>query len=162
MYLYEIDRAILGLVDMETGEILDWEAFEALQMEREAKIENVACWIKNLAAEAAAIRAEEIALARRRRHIEGMMETREKWLQDALGGQKFQTAKCAVSFRNTTKVDVTDQAAVIEWAQRNHRDDLLKYAEPSINNKNDLAALLKGGVEVPGCQLVAGLSMSVK
>ena len=40
MNLYEIDKAILELVDEETGEIADWDAFEQLQMEREQKIEN--------------------------------------------------------------------------------------------------------------------------
>ena len=58
MNIYQIDQEILNLVDPETGEIMDWEAFDALQMAREAKIENVACWYKNLVAEAAAIRQE--------------------------------------------------------------------------------------------------------
>ena len=33
--LYEIDQAILDCVDLETGEILDSDRLDALQMERE-------------------------------------------------------------------------------------------------------------------------------
>ena len=40
--LYEINQDILDCVDLETGEILDTEKLDALQMEREAKLEGVA------------------------------------------------------------------------------------------------------------------------
>ena len=42
--LYDIDAAILDCVDQETGEILDPEKLDALQMEREQKLEGVALW----------------------------------------------------------------------------------------------------------------------
>ena len=44
--LYEINAAIMGCVDLETGEIIDVEQLQALQLEREQKIENVALWCK--------------------------------------------------------------------------------------------------------------------
>ena len=40
--LYEIDQEILDCVDAESGEILDVEKLDALQMERERKLEGVA------------------------------------------------------------------------------------------------------------------------
>ena len=52
--LYDIDQDILDCVDLETGEILDTEKLDALQMEREAKLEGVALWVKDLRAEAEA------------------------------------------------------------------------------------------------------------
>lgn len=55
MTLYEIDQAIQGLVDPETGELMDYEAFAALQMDRDAKIENMALWYKDLMADAKAM-----------------------------------------------------------------------------------------------------------
>jgi len=67
MKLYEIDREIESLVDPGTGEILDFEAFTSLQMAREAKIENMALWAKNLTAEADAIKAERNNLTDRER-----------------------------------------------------------------------------------------------
>ena len=159
--IYEINQAILDLVDPETGEILDGEAFDQLQMEREAKLENVACWIKNLVAEGAALRAEEVNLAERRKLVERKVERLKKYLGDALGGEKFQTAKCAVSFRKTSKVEVTDARSVAAWCEDNGYGDLVAYAAPSVS-KTDLSKLLKSGMEIPGAEIVEGISMGVK
>ena len=161
MNLYQIDAAILDLVDPETGEILDWEAFDALQMERDEKIENVALWYKNLVAEAIAIRNEEKILAERRMKLEKMAETRKKYLEDALGGQKFQTAKCAVSFRKTSKVALSEPALAIAWAVSHGYGDLVVYKAPEIS-KADLARILKTEESIPGAELVYSLSCSVK
>ena len=47
MTLYEIDNAILDCIDLETGEIIDVDKLNELQLEKETKIENVALWIKD-------------------------------------------------------------------------------------------------------------------
>ena len=161
MSLYEIDRNILSLVDQETGEIMDADAFEQLQMERETKLENVACWIKNLTAEGAALRAEEINLAERRKVVERKIERLKKYLADALDGEKFQTAKCAVSFRKTSKVEIADVECVAKWCEDNGLFDLVVYSSPTVS-KSEIAKLLKGGTEIPGASVVEGISMGVK
>ena len=56
MNLYDIDKAILSCVDMETGEIIDAEKLDELKMEKEQKIRNIACWVKELKAEAEALK----------------------------------------------------------------------------------------------------------
>lgn len=159
--LYEIDRQILALVDPETGEIMDGAAFDQLQMAREDKLEGIACFIKNTAAEAAAIRAEEVALAARRKELENRVERLKTYLSEALGGEKFQTARCSVTFRKTSRVEVTELALAVAWAQSHGYDSLVKYKDPEIG-KDDLGKLLKSGIEVPGVELVEGLSMGVK
>lgn len=161
MNIYEIDQSIMALVDPETGEIMDWDAFDQLKMDREEKIENVACWCKNLMAEASAIRQEELNLQKRRQAVESMAETRKRWLEKVLCGQKFETAKCSVSFRKTTKVEVEDTAAAIQWAEIAGYKDCVSYKAPDVN-KNGLAKLLKEGIEIPGVSLVEGMSMGVK
>ena len=60
MKLYEIDKAILECVDQETGEIIDTEKLSDLQMQKDTKVENIALWIKDLLAEADAIKNERI------------------------------------------------------------------------------------------------------
>ena len=45
--LYEINEAIMNTIDLETGEITDFDKFEALQMERNEKLENIALWVNN-------------------------------------------------------------------------------------------------------------------
>ena len=161
MNLYEIDSALMALVDEETGEITDWDAFEALQMEREKKIENVACWYKNLAAEAAAIKAEEDNLKKRREVLTNRADRLKEYLKNALCGEKFQTARCAISWRKTTSVHVSDPSAAIEWAEMHGHKECVTYKAPDIN-KTELAKILKGDTAVPGAELVAGLSIGVK
>ena len=94
MTIYEINEGILNCIDPETGEIIDIDKLNELELERDAKIENVACWIKELKAEAEAIKAEKLALAERQRVAENKAESLKKWLAYALQGEKFKTAKC--------------------------------------------------------------------
>ena len=158
MKLYEIDNAILECIDMETGEIIDAEKLDALNMERDAKIENVVLWIKDLKAEAEAIKAEKLALAERQKVAENKVESLKKWVAYALGGQKFSTAKCAVSFRNTESVEVTEEG--LEALMKEH-DELLTYKAPE-PNKKAIKDAIKDGLSVPGVQLVQNVSTIIK
>ena len=158
MKLYEIDNAILDCIDLETGEVIDTERLDALNMERDAKIENVACWIKDLKAEAEAIKVEKMALAGRQKVAENKVESLKKWLAYALGGQKFSTAKCAVSFRNTESVEVTEEG--LEALMKEH-DELLTYKAPE-PNKKAIKDAIKDGLSVAGVQLVQNVSTIIK
>ena len=158
MKLYEIDNAILECIDMETGEVIDAEKLDALNMERDAKIENVVLWIKDLKAEAEAIKAEKLALAERQKVAENKVESLKKWVAYALGGQKFSTAKCAVSFRNTESVEVTEEG--LEVLMKEH-DELLTYKAPE-PNKTAIKQALKDGLSVEGVQLIQNISTIIK
>ena len=158
MKLYEIDNAILECIDMETGEVIDAEKLDALNMERDAKIENVVLWIKDLKAEAEAIKAEKLALAERQKVAENKVESLKKWVAYALGGQKFSTAKCAVSFRNTESVEVTEEG--LEALMKDH-DELLTYKAPE-PNKKAIKDAIKDGLNVVGVQLVQNVSTIIK
>lgn len=158
MKLYEIDNAILDCIDMETGEVIDIEKLNELQLERDTKIENVACWIKDLKAEAEAIKAEKQALAERQKVAENKAESLKKWLAYALNGEKFKTAKCAVSFRKSESVEVTD--AGIKSLMKEH-DELLTYKAPE-PNKTAIKQALKDGLNVDGVQLVQKTSTIIK
>ena len=158
MTLYEIDYSILECIDMETGEVIDTEKLNALNMERDAKVENVACWIKELKAEAEAIKAEKQKLADRQKAAENKAESLKRWLAYALDGKKFNTAKCSVSFRNTESVEVTDQG--LENLMKEH-DDLLTYKTPE-PNKTAIKQAIKDGLNVAGVQLVQNVSTIIK
>ena len=93
MNLYEIEKSMMNCVDEETGEIIDIEMLEQLQLEREKKIENIACWIKNLESDAEALKAEENKLAERRQKAESKSEQLRAYLDSILCGEKFETAK---------------------------------------------------------------------
>lgn len=158
MTLYEIDARLAELIDPETGELLDVEAFDALQMERSEKIENVALWAKNLAAEAAAIKGEIEALTERKNAAERRVERLKAYLAYALNGEKFSTPRCAVSFRKTKSCVPSD--GFVEWAQEHERDDLLTYKLPE-PSKTAIKAALEAGQDVPA-KMVEKLSVGVK
>lgn len=153
MTLWEIDQGIMACLDAETGEIIDPEMLTALSMEREAKLENVACWIKNLRAEAAAIKVEKDALAKREKAAAKKAEDLENWLVQALGGQAFNTAKCAVGFRKSSRVDVLDKSIIPEA--------FMKAKTEYSPDKNAIAAAIKAGQEVSGCVLTDYLNISI-
>ena len=158
MTIYEIDGAILDCIDLETGEVIDVEKLTELQMEREKKIENVACWIKELKAEAEAIKAEKQALADRQRVAENKADSLKRWLAYALDGKKFSTARCAVSFRSSESVEVTEEG--LEALMKEH-DELLTYKKPE-PNKTAIKQAIKDGLSVSGVQLVQNVSAIIK
>ena len=158
MKLYEIDNAILECIDLETGEIIDTEQLDKLQMERDTKLENVACWIKELKAEAEAIKAEKQILANRQKVAENKAESLKKYLAYTLDGKKFSTAKCAVSFRNTESVEITPEG--LEALMKEH-DELLTYKAPE-PNKTAIKQAIKDGLNVDGVQLVQNISTIIK
>ena len=158
MKLYEIDNAILDCIDTETGEVIDIDKLNELQLERDTKIENVACWIKDLKAEAEAIKAEKQALADRQKAAENKAESLKKWLAYALDGEKFKTARCSVSFRKTESVEVTDEG--LNNLMKEH-DELLTYKAPE-PNKTAIKQAIKDGLNVDGVQLVQNVSTIIK
>ena len=158
MTIYEIDNNIMNCIDMETGEVIDTDKLNDLQMERDAKIENVALWIKELKAEAEAIKNEKQALAERQKVAENKAESLKKWLAYALQGEKFKTTKCAISFRKSEAVEVTDEG--LNNLMKEH-DELLTYKAPE-PNKTAIKQAIKDGLNVAGVQLVQNISTIIK
>ena len=161
MTIYEIDARMAELIDPETGELLDYEAFASLQMERDTKIENMALWYKDLTAEAKAIREEEKALAERRKSAENKAERLKGYLDEALAGESYKSAKVAVSYRRSKAVELADESAVINELESSGRGDCIYYTAPRVN-KVALARLLKDGGAVPGAELVERNNIQVR
>lgn len=115
--LYEIDNEILQCVDMETGEIVDEEKLEALEMEREKKIEGIILWRKDLLAEAQMVKAEAQSLQKRAKICENKAEALKNYIEHALNGDKFKTERCSVSYRNVKRIviDKPNQVPVDYW-----------------------------------------------
>ena len=159
MNIYEIDAAILALVD-ENGEITDLDALDALTMERDKKVENVACWIKDLTAEAKAIREEELALAARRQSAEKQAERLKEYLGRVLNGAKFSTARCNVGYRTSMATVIDDEEAALKWVQEHSCSDC--YTTKVSLVKSGVGALLKNNIEVPGARLERRQNVQVR
>lgn len=154
MTLYEIDEEILNLVDQETGEVVDIERLEQLEMERDKKISNVACWIKDLKAEADAIKAEKNALAKRQTVCENKVEQLKDYLTRALNGIKFKDARCSISYRKSESVEVED--SVIDKLP----EEYIKV-EKTVR-KTELKDAMKLGFEFEGCRLIEKNNIQIR
>lgn len=181
MTLYQIDASIesilngFELVNTETGEIYTaslgevaqipgheediaraFEALDALQMERADKIESICCIIKNNAALADDIKAEEKMLSARRKAAENSVDRLKAYLSQSLNGEKFETAKAKVSFRkNPPSAEIIDASKLTSEYMR---EIPAKY-EP---DKTKIKEALKAGKAVEGAELRQTVSCYVK
>lgn len=158
MSIYDIDDAILSIVDMETGEIEDEKRFDELHMERTQKVENTGLYYKNLVAEAKAIKDEEANLAQRRKAVENKAERIKALLVYALKGEKFESPKVRCSYRKAKSVQVDE--SFVAWAQQ-HAEDLLTFKEPT-PNKTAIKAALADGREIEHAEIITSESLQVK
>lgn len=157
MTLFEIDKAIIDFdyeVDEETGEILNAQNLDALQMAREQKIENVGLWIKNLEAEAAAVKAEKDNMADRQKRLEKKAESLKEYLAYALQGEKFATPKIAMSWRRSESVNITDEALLPE--------NCLNVTIVKKPDKKVIKDALKAGKEIMGAELVTKQNLQIR
>lgn len=159
--LYEIDKqieeAFEKAIDPETGEMNDEEAlkeYEELNLIREAKIEGIALWIKNMKSDAEAIKAEKLALADRQKSLENKVERVTAFLERELAGEKFQTSKVAICYRKSTSVEVDENA--VDYLST---DYIKVKKEP---DKVEIKNFLKNGGQLPGCRLVEKNNMAIK
>lgn len=157
MTLYEINSEMLNLIDEETGEVLDYERFVELNLARDEKIENIGLWIKDLKAEASALKAEKDALAKRQKTAENKAERLTNYLQMMLEGEKFKTARLSVSYRTSKAVEVDDR--FVDWAVR-FGEEYLRFKEPEVDKVALKEALEKG--EVPHAALVERVGVVIK
>ena len=162
--LYQIDQRLAALIengfdiDEETGEVffID-EDFEDLEAERAEKLDAVACFIKGLDAEAAAIKAEEKALEARRKAKEAKADRLRVYLAQSLqnaGESRYESARCAVSFRKSEAVEIVEPGQVPRH--------LFTVKTTETADKAAIKKLLKAGEYVPGAQLVTRQNIQVK
>ena len=153
MNLYWVDNAIYKLydefVDPETGELTNPDAFAEryaeLEISREEIIENTLLLYKNCVSDAAAIAEEIKVLKARQAALEKRADRLKADASDALGGEKFHTAKVAVSWRKSTAAEVDESLCPEEY---------ITTKITTAPDKKAITAALKAGQEKPGCKLV--------
>lgn len=157
MTLFDIDKAIENFefdIDEETGEVLNPYGLDDLKMERNRKIENIAMYIKNLEAEAEAIKKEKGNMDSRQKATENKAKRLREYLVYALQGEKFSTPRVAVTYRKSESVEIPDDKAI---------DD--KYCNIVVTKKPDKTVIkkaLKEGKEIAGASLVTKNNIQVR
>ncbi len=162
MKLYEIDRQLERLVeldtermvDTETGEILTVEALAELQMDRLEKIEGCLLVIKNKEAEAEAIQAEIDKLTARKKKLDKKAQWLRGYVTNSLNGEKFETARVSVWFKPSTKVEVT---CSIDTLPEIYRKETITYSP----DKKALKQALEQGIVITGVQIVKNSNIQI-
>ena len=161
MTLYEIDNAVNSViengfkVDEETGEVLfTADDIEQLQLDRQAKIENIALYIKNTVSFANDIDTEIKTLTERKKAAERKAESLKSYLAFILNGEKFKTAKCAISYRKSERVEVANVETL--------PDEYIRFELKKTANKDSIKRALKEGVKIEGCTIDERINMTIK
>lgn len=132
MNLYQIDEALKAVIDgvyidEETGEVIGEDALKDMMAK---KLEDYACYIKNLDADVKALKDEEKALAERRK----AKEKKSQWLKKTLlaymeanGKKKIETPRALISTRASKKLIIDDEDELISHLKETD-DDALKVS----------------------------------
>lgn len=120
MKLYEINSEIerlLNQVDPETGEMPDGilDVLNDLEIEKEQKVLDIACYMKGLLAEAEMLKAEADKLMTRKRNLETHASRLKDYIRcNVAEGVKVQDARSVISWRKSSGVVVTDETMLPE------------------------------------------------
>lgn len=154
--LYELTSALAEFdfdIDEETGEILNAEELDALEIERDEKIENIALWIKNLTSDAEAYKKEKDNFAKKEQAAKKKVESLKEYLRWNLDGEKFKTDRVTISWRRSEAVEVINQEKIPKgW---------FIDQDPKLD-KAGIKAALKDGEEIPGVILKENNSIQIK
>ena len=167
---YNTVRAMLdsGVAFTEDAQDYDYEqalrdTLDGIGGELEDKAADIAVLIKEMTAEAAALREEELNLAERRK----AKENRVKWLtQDltdtvqAAGLAKVDRPRATLSFRKSKGVKIDDEEGFILWAEEAGQSRFLNMK--TTVNKTAIRDALKAGDELPGAVLEERQSLQIK
>lgn len=160
MTIYDIDErinAILSQTD-ENGELPEgaFEELTQLNADRETKIENAACMVLDLLADAKKIKEQETALADRRKALENRAEKIKKYIEYATDGNAFSSARVTVKYGKSAAVEI-DEAEF--W--KNPAPEFIRQKAPE-PDKTAIKAALKAGAIIPGAAIVERQNMTIK
>lgn len=142
MKLYEIDKAITECIDEETGEVIDFERLDNLQIERKKKIESVCLWYRDLMSDVDALKAEVAYLNKRKQRCESKAQQLLSYVASAIGNDdSFETPLVRCKYRKSTSVFISG-----EIPKKYMR---IKYEPDKVLIKN----AIKSGIKVRGASL---------
>ena len=142
-----------------------FDTLEGIEELFEDKAVNVAVYIKNLRSEAEQLKAEKLKLEKRQSAKNKLADRLEKYLFNSMQKVKRTQidrpqAKIRIK-QNPESTVIENEQAFIQWAERNDRDDLLKYEQPSVK-KAVVKALLKKKENIPFAHLERKTVLEIK
>ena len=158
--LFEINQGLMDLVDMETGEIKDLDAWDALKMDRQEKLENIALLAKNSAADIKILKDEEDSFKRRRKAAEKTLAWCKETLLRELKGEKLmdERRRFSVFYRQTERVKVNDFSLV----PKEFIKEIPEYMKESLVDKQGIKTAIEAGRMVPGAEIETAPSIQIR
>ena len=155
-YLQDVQK----LQDMDINDETFADTLESLSGDLEVKATNVALFIRNLEANANAIKEAEKTMYDRRNAVEGKIDRIRQYLLDNMlrtGISKIESPYLCLSVRkNPPAVEVLSQDLIPD-----EYFDIPEPPPPTLN-KNRLKEDLKAGVVIEGARLTSGSSLQIK
>lgn len=161
--LFDVDREIQAcvklensdnFVNVETGEVLDAEAMDALKMEIPKKLENLGRWMLNLEAEEKAYADQEKRFKEKKDAVKKKRESIKSYVGAFLNGKPYKCTDFEFKWRKTESVAFNGDIYKVP-------KDYLRYKEPELD-KTKVKKAIKDGIEIPGCSLEVKNSLSIK
>lgn len=166
MSLYAITSTYALLIDAIENDEIPEEALadtlEAVESEWTERAEAVLSAIKNMRAEAQSIRAEEKALAERRKRKERKIERLEAYITESIrsvGKTGYESAKHEVRFTTSSAVVVDDMDALIRYSESD--PNVISVKTEIVSNKDYIKNLLKS-TNVDGVHLDIRSNIQIK
>lgn len=154
--LYELNEKINAFefeIDEETGEILNADALEQIEMERGEKLENIALWIKNLTSDAEAYKREKESFAQKEKTAKNKVESLKSYLNFVLNGETFKSDKVNITYRKSSVLNIIDEYIIPE--------KFFIPQDPKID-KTAIKAAIKAGEEIKGAEIVEKNNIQIK
>lgn len=155
--LYELNEKLRDFefeIDEETGEILNADDLDNLEIERDEKIENIALFIKNLKSDAEAYKREKEVFTQKQNAAKNKAERLKEYLAEQLQGEKFKTDRVTISWRKS-------EGVVIDPLKLDTKGDWMIPQEPKID-KTRIRELLKKGEVIRGAELEERQNIQIK
>lgn len=159
MTLYNLSQefeALYSLANESEGEELI-ELYDELQCSLNEKLDSSAKVIKQLQADAEAIKAEEVRLSARRKAIENNAERLKDMMLTALkssGETKTKTTLFSFSVRSSASVLITDESLLTSG--------YLRTTTTTSPDKKAIKETLDKGIDVEGAEIVYNESLQIK
>lgn len=142
-----------------------FDTLSGIEEEFEVKAENIGAYIKALTAAAEDLKAEETALAKRRKTKEKQAEWLKKYLLEsmqAIGRKKIDRPMAVLSVRNCPEaVKFQDEKAFVDDCIRFGHDEYLRFKKPEID-RTVVKEVLQRGEKVEGAYLVRDQRIDIK
>lgn len=166
MKFLEINNQIMDLVDTETGEISDPEAFEKLELSRKEKITGIANYVLVSEAEIKAMEEHAANVLDRAKTAKKKIENMKKFVKNVMEANsitKIENPECVISIPKPRASMVGDDTDLklglgIDILESELKEKKAKLAKA----KKDIKTLLETGEEVEGFSLIFKTKLSIK